>query len=68
MDGALWQAPGSTQDAKSLAMRACSIRARGTAPYLARIRGSVVVRPGVDLLAPVLDVEPDAETGREIDR
>jgi hypothetical protein len=29
-------------------------------------RGSVRVREGVDLIAPALDVEPDAETGREI--
>jgi hypothetical protein len=28
--------------------------------------GSVRVREGVDLTAPALDVEPDAETGREI--
>jgi hypothetical protein len=31
-------------------------------------RGSVKVREGVDLLAPALDVEPDAETGREVER
>lgn len=31
-------------------------------------RGSVKVRDGVDLVAPVLDVEPDAETGREVER
>jgi hypothetical protein len=30
--------------------------------------GSVRVRDGVDLTAPVLDVEPDAATGREIER
>jgi hypothetical protein len=30
--------------------------------------GSVQVREGVDLIAPVLDTAPDAETGREIDR
>ena len=30
--------------------------------------GSVRVREGVDVVAPVLDVEPDAETGREIER
>lgn len=30
--------------------------------------GSVRVREGVDLTAPALDVEPDAETGREIER
>lgn len=30
--------------------------------------GSVRVREGVDLTASALDVEPDAETGREIER
>jgi hypothetical protein len=30
--------------------------------------GSVRIREGVDLTAPVLDDEMDAETGREIDR
>lgn len=30
--------------------------------------GSVQIAPGVDLTAPVLDVVPDAETGREIER
>ena len=31
-------------------------------------RGSVRVREGVDLVQPALDVEPDAETGREVER
>ena len=30
--------------------------------------GSVRVREGVDLIAPALDVDPDDETGREIER
>jgi hypothetical protein len=30
--------------------------------------GSVRVQEGVDVIAPALDVEPDAETGREIER
>jgi hypothetical protein len=30
--------------------------------------GSVKVQDGVDLTAPVLEVEPDAESGREIER
>jgi hypothetical protein len=29
--------------------------------------GSVKVQPGVDLTEPVLDVEPDAQSGREIE-
>lgn len=31
-------------------------------------RGSVRVRDGIDLVQPILDVEPDAETGREVER
>jgi len=31
-------------------------------------RGSVRVHEGVDLTAPVLDVEADAETGKEVER
>ena len=31
-------------------------------------RGSVRVKEGVDLTQPALDVEPDAETGREVER
>jgi len=31
-------------------------------------RDSVKIRDGVDLVAPVLDVEPDAETSREVER
>jgi hypothetical protein len=31
-------------------------------------RGSVQIREGVELIAPALDVEPDAATGREIER
>ena len=31
-------------------------------------RGSVLIRDGVDLIAPALDVEPDAESGLEIER
>lgn len=30
--------------------------------------GSVRIREGVDLVAPALDTEPDASSGREIDR
>ena len=30
--------------------------------------GSVRVREGVDIVGPILDVEPDAATGREIER
>ncbi len=31
-------------------------------------RGSVRVREGVDLVEPALDVEPDSETGQEVER
>jgi hypothetical protein len=29
--------------------------------------GSITIAPGVDLIAPVLDVVPDGETGRELE-
>jgi hypothetical protein len=32
------------------------------------VRRSVRIREGADLIAPALDVEPDAGTGREIER
>jgi hypothetical protein len=59
---------GNKTEAVALAMRRLlDLHARkgslfGTHP------GSVRIREGVDLIAPVLDDPMDAETGREIDR
>ena len=59
---------GNKTEAVALAVRQLLDRhARGGSLFGAH-SGSVKVREGVDLIAPVLDVEPDAETGREVDR
>lgn len=59
---------GNKTEAVALAMR-CLLDADARAGSLFGAHpGSVRVRDGVDLTAPALDVEPDAETGREIER
>jgi len=59
---------GNKTEAVALAMqRLLDENARAGSLFGAH-RGSVRVREGVDLLAPALDVEPGAETGREIER
>jgi hypothetical protein len=60
---------GNKTEAVALAMR-CLLEQDARAHSLfGAHRGSVRVRDGVDLLAPALDVAPDAESGgREIDR
>jgi acyl-CoA synthetase (NDP forming) len=59
---------GNKTEAIALAMRRLLDQdARAGSLYGAH-PGSVRVRKGVDLRAPVLDVEPDAATGREIER
>jgi len=59
---------GNKTAAVALALRHLLAHERREGSLFARHAGSVRVRPGVDLLAPVLDVEPDAESGREIER
>ena len=59
---------GNKTEAVALAVRRLlEQNARGGTLFGAH-RGSVRVRDGVDLIAPALDVQPDAETGREIER
>jgi hypothetical protein len=59
---------GNKTEAVALAVRRLlEENARGGTLFGAH-RGSVRVREGADLIAPALDVEPDAETGREIER
>ncbi|HTT81607.1 MAG TPA: hypothetical protein VMF86_18230 [Stellaceae bacterium] len=59
---------GNKTEAVALAMRRLlEAEARSDSLFGAH-PGSVRIREGVDLTAPVLDVVPDAETGREIDR
>ena len=58
---------GNKTEAVRLAMQhLLDTRARAGSLFGAH-KGSVTVRPGVDLLAPVLELAPDAETGRKLD-
>jgi hypothetical protein len=61
-------AGGNKTEAVALAMRQLLERDARAGSLFGAHRGSVKVRDGVDLVAPVLDVAPDAETGREIGR
>jgi hypothetical protein len=59
---------GNKTEAVALAVRRLLDENARAGSLFGAHRGSVKVRDGVDLLAPALDVEPDAETGREVDR
>ncbi len=59
---------GNKTEAVALAMRHLLEQDARTGSLFGAHRGSVKVRDGVDLIAPALDVEPDAQTGREIER
>jgi len=59
---------GNKTAAVGLALRRLLEGDRREGSLYGRNRGSVRVRAGVDLLAPVLDFEPDAQSGREIER
>jgi hypothetical protein len=59
---------GNKTEAVALAMRCLLDQDARTGSLFGAHRGSVRVHEGVDLIAPALDVELDAETGREIER
>ena len=59
---------GNKTEAVALGMRHLLDQHARAGSLFGAHRGSVPVRKGVDLIAPALDVEPDAETGREIER
>ena len=59
---------GNKTEAVGLAMRQLLDREARAGSLFGAHRGSVHIRDGVDLIAPALDVEPDAATGREIER
>jgi hypothetical protein len=59
---------GNKTEAVALAMRRLLEQDARAGSLFGGHRGSVRVREGVDLTKPALDVEPDAETGREIER
>ena len=59
---------GNKTEAVALAMRRLLEQNARSGSLFGAHPGSVNVRDGVDLTAPALDVEPDAATGREIER
>jgi hypothetical protein len=59
---------GNKTEAVALAVRCLLDQDARAGSLFGAHQGSVRVRQGVDLTAPALDVTPDAETGREIDR
>lgn len=59
---------GNKTEAVKLGMRRLLEDTARTGTLFGAHPGSVRVREGVDLVAPALDVAPDAETGREIER
>lgn len=59
---------GNKTEAVALAMRRLLDQEAQRGSLFGTLRGSVKVRKGVDLTAPILEDELDAETGREIDR
>jgi hypothetical protein len=61
-------AGGNKTEAVALAMRRLLDEDARAGSLFGAHRGSVQIREGVDLIAPALDVEADAETGREVER
>jgi hypothetical protein len=59
---------GNKTEAVNMAMRRLLEQEGRTGSLFGAQRGSVEFVEGVDLTEPILDVVPDAETGREIDR
>jgi hypothetical protein len=59
---------GNKTEAVAMAMRRLLEAEARTGSLFGAHPGSVRVRDGVDLVAPALDVVPDAETGIEIER
>jgi hypothetical protein len=59
---------GNKTEAVALAMRRLLDQNARRGSLFGAHPGSVRVRDGVDLTAPALDVEPDAATGREVER
>jgi hypothetical protein len=59
---------GNKTEAVALAMRRLLEQNARSGSLFGAHRGSVRVREGVDVIAPALDAEPDAESGRELDR
>jgi hypothetical protein len=67
-EGAKKLTRGNKTEAVAMAMRRLLEAEARTGSLFGAHPGSVKVRDGVDLVAPALDVVPDAETGLEIAR
>jgi hypothetical protein len=59
---------GNKTEAVALAVRRLLEHEARAGSLFGAHRGSVRVQDGVDLTAPALDIEPDAETGRETEQ
>ena len=59
---------GNKTEAVALAVRRLLDETARAGSLFGAHRGSVRIQEGFDVIAPALDVEPDAETGREIER
>lgn len=59
---------GNKTEAIALALRRLLDEDARAGSLFGAHHGSVKVRDGVDLVAPILDVEPDAQTGQEVER
>ena len=59
---------GNKTEVVALALRRLLDQDARAGSLFAAHRGSVRIREGVDLIAPALDIAPDAETGAEIGR
>jgi hypothetical protein len=59
---------GNKTEAVALALRRLLEADTRAGSLFGAHRGSVRVREGVDLTQPLLDVVPDSETGRELER
>lgn len=59
---------GNKTEAVALAMRRLLEQNARAGSLFGAHRGSVQTHEGVDLIAPALDVQTDAETGREVER
>jgi len=66
--GAKLMTNGNKTEAVAMAMRELIKRNERTGTLFGANPGSARFREGFDPLAPALDVIPDAESGREIDR
>jgi hypothetical protein len=67
-EAALKLTEGNKTEAVAVAMRRLLDQHARAGSLFGAHRGSVRVQEGADLIAPALDVEPEAETGREIER